>query len=304
MTITGLNNGLSVSGMPLIGGYMTTGSVFFVDSVTGSNNNSGLDSDHPVATISYANDLCTANKGDIIFCMPNHAETLSAAGGITLDTAGVSVIGLGRGTDRPEITLGTTEAADVLISGANVTLENMYFDLTAIDALEMAIDINATDAKVIGCEFLMADGTGQAEEAINVAAAAHNAQIIGNKFVAPDAGGVAAIHMVGGVNKYVVKDNWIDGAFSIACIYSTAASIGLVVSDNYMRNTGANLPCINLGLTSVASYGMVIRNLYDIVDDTSIAAERVSHGKCMDFQNFGGADEKVSGLLIPAAEST
>ena len=304
MTITNLNNGLSVSGMPLIGGYMTTGSVFFVDSVTGSNNNSGLDPDHPVSTIDYANDLCTANKGDVIFCMPNHAETLSAAGGITLDTAGVSVIGLGRGTDRPEITLGTTEACDILISGANVTLENMYFDVTALDAVEMALDINASDVKVIGCEFLMADGTGQAELAIDVAAAADNAQIIGNKFVAPDAGGVAAIHMTGGVDKYVVKENWIDGAFTTACIWSSAASIGLAIQDNYMRNTSAGQPCIDIGSTAIASYGSILGNFYDIPDDTAIAAERIAHGKCKDFENYGGADEKVSGLLIPAVEAT
>ena len=100
MGLTKFPNGISSMGMPVIGGaYSTTGSVFFVDSNTGSNGNSGADKDHPFADIDYAIGRCTASKGDIIFVMPGHSET--AATQITCDVAGVSIIGLGRGGNNP-----------------------------------------------------------------------------------------------------------------------------------------------------------------------------------------------------------
>lgn len=56
---------------------LTTGSIFFVHSGTGVNAlGGGRNPDAPLATLDYAIGLCTANKGDMIFVMPGHAETL------------------------------------------------------------------------------------------------------------------------------------------------------------------------------------------------------------------------------------
>ena len=78
MGLTNFPNGISSFGVPVLGGgaITTTGSIFFVDSVTGSNGNSGADSDHPFATIDYAIGKCTANKGDHILVMPGHNEAI------------------------------------------------------------------------------------------------------------------------------------------------------------------------------------------------------------------------------------
>src|SRR3990167_6061342 len=56
---------------------------------------------------------CTASRGDVIFVMPGHAETVSAAGGITMDVNGVAIIGLGSGDLRPTITYDTADTAAI-----------------------------------------------------------------------------------------------------------------------------------------------------------------------------------------------
>src|SRR5688572_2883165 len=73
------------------------GSIFFVHSGTGSNSNDGSSPDSPMATLDAAIGLCTASKGDTIYVMPGHAETIAAADGFDADVAGVSIVGIGWG---------------------------------------------------------------------------------------------------------------------------------------------------------------------------------------------------------------
>ena len=66
----------------------TTGEIYYVNSgtganavggITGSNGNNGLSPKTPFATIDYAIGRCTANRGDTIYVMPGHWETLTTA---------------------------------------------------------------------------------------------------------------------------------------------------------------------------------------------------------------------------------
>lgn len=61
------------------------------------------------ATIDAANNLCTANAGDLILVAPGHTETLTATD-ITLDIAGVTVLGLGSGSLRPTLSMNNALA--------------------------------------------------------------------------------------------------------------------------------------------------------------------------------------------------
>jgi len=131
MSITNYPNGISSFGMPLFG--TTTGAVWFVDD-SGSNGNSGTDSDNPFATIDYAIGQCTANKGDTIIVMPGHTEDISAAAGIALDVAGVSIVGLGNGGDRPTITYSATDST-FAVSAAACTVKNIMFEAGIADVV-------------------------------------------------------------------------------------------------------------------------------------------------------------------------
>lgn len=101
------------------------GDVWFVDSTNAAATDSvgyGQNPDKPLATLDYAIGLCTASKGDVIYVMPGHAETITSA--VTCDVAGVSIIGLGRGRIKPAFT--GSGAIDVFtITAASVHLRNV-----------------------------------------------------------------------------------------------------------------------------------------------------------------------------------
>ncbi len=137
-----------LGGVP-VGSQFTTGNVFFVDSATGSNSNDGKSVSAPVATLDYAIGLCTANKGDIIYLMPGHAETTTA---IALDVAGLTIIGLGVGASRPTLT-ATTAATDLInISVASTWMENIIL-VGAASGCTALVDIAGADNTFVNMIF-------------------------------------------------------------------------------------------------------------------------------------------------------
>ena len=106
--------------------FNPSGSVFWVHAGTGTDGAGyGRNPDAPVATLDYAVGLCTADKGDVIYLMPGHAENIASAAGCVLDVAGVKVVGLGYGTLRPTLTLTTADTSKVSITAANCWFENV-----------------------------------------------------------------------------------------------------------------------------------------------------------------------------------
>lgn len=127
------------------------GAIYYVHSGTGDDNNSGENSEEPLATLAAAYAACTANQGDVIVLMPGHAETYSTTGTkLTADKAGVKIIGLGRGPNRPTFTFGHT-GATWAISAAGHTLENLLF-VTGTDGVTTFMTISAADWKLIDIE--------------------------------------------------------------------------------------------------------------------------------------------------------
>lgn len=140
---SGFKGGVVVRGMPVLNSY--PGSVFWVDSVHPVNGDGSFN--QPYATVALALARCTADNGDIIVCKAKHAETFSAAAALELNKAGVALIGLGAGTERPTFTFDTSTAASLLISAASVTVEGCLF-LTALDQLLHPIDITGSDCSL------------------------------------------------------------------------------------------------------------------------------------------------------------
>jgi len=98
----------SLRGIPWMGfpPDITTGNIWFVDSghpFASDNTHCGESPLEPFATIDYAIGKCTASNGDIIYVMPGHAETVNATATLTCDVAGISIVGLGNGTNRPSL---------------------------------------------------------------------------------------------------------------------------------------------------------------------------------------------------------
>jgi hypothetical protein len=213
----------------------TTGKYFFVSSSGGSNNHKGTP-EKPFATIDYAVGRCTASKGDVIVVMPGHAETISAAAGIALDVAGVTVIGLGAGSLRPTVTLDTSTATDVNVSAANVTIKNIRF-VGNIDSLVNFIDIDEEYCTIEDCVFVTSS-TKEAVGFINMATTKDNLTIRGCKFLQPTdpagtdgAADTGAIFLVDSEN-ILIENCEFYGNFETAFIHNrTTACKNLWVKD-------------------------------------------------------------------------
>lgn len=155
MGITHLS-GLEVAGVPTfgVGGGLPLANNYFFVSSTASNANNGNPGtfDEPLATLDYAIGLCTANKGDTIVVMPNHAETITGAGGITADIAGINIIGQGVGAARPTFLMDGGTTVTFVVSAANVSVTNMFFK-AGHSGVVTCFDITAGGCNLINLEF-------------------------------------------------------------------------------------------------------------------------------------------------------
>lgn len=220
----GFPEGLTVRNLPILNTY--AGNVYWVDSGSGSDGNRGTFG-NPFATIDYAVGQCTANNGDVILVFPGHTETVTAAAGLDLDVAGITLVGLGSGSDRPTINFTTAVGADMDVDAANITMINFLFT-GGIDALTGPIDVNAADFALIDCETR--DVTGQAVDFIVTDANADRLLIDGWIHRGASAAGAdTAITIVGGDNITIIP-KFIDGNFAVAAIENvTTAAVNLQV---------------------------------------------------------------------------
>lgn len=259
-----------------------------------------------VTTIDEAVGLCTANRGDVIFVAPGYYEEVTAASQIDLDVAGISVIGLGRGSDMPELDF-TNAAGELAIGAANVLVKNLNFH-SNITAVLKGIDVEAAgDYFVIdGCWFdVETTTTDEFNSAIDIAAGA-NYGLIRNCYIDMGLGGaVQAIHFNGASTNHTVVDNHIVGDFSTANIAgSTAASTVLQIGRNILVNgDGSNLgaqPCIELNGNSTG----VIFNNYCVCNLDTKAASIVA-AQCLLFENYYNEDVSgaATGGIIGAASA-
>lgn len=279
----------------------TTGNVFYVGStVTGATNGSGYgrSPSAPFATIDYAVGQCTANNGDIIYVMPGHAETVSAAAGLDFDVAGITVIGIGDGTATPTVTLDTITTADVDVDAANVTVKNIHFRVNFADVVA-AIDVNATNATFTKCRFTSVATNMNALIWILGASSttSNNLTVEDCYFLDKDAANTHAISLPGTSDQCVIRNNIMIGDWGTAAIGAAGNVTNIVVVGNLISNAASdNDACINI---AAAGTGIVMNNL---ACGGAAQANGITATNCAIAQNFYGVvTEDLSAILDPIA---
>lgn len=275
----GFANGVAIRGMPILNSY--GGNIFWVDSGSGSNTNDGTHV-RPYATLDFAVGKCTANNGDLILVKAGHTETVTAAGGLDLDVAGITIIGLGNGSDRPTVNFTTAVTADMDVGADNITISNFLFT-GGIDALTGPIDVNAADFTMLDCETK--DVTGQATDFIVTDANASRLMIDGwTHRGAAAAGGASALQIVGG-DGATVRNFFIDGNFDTAAIENvTTAATNLTINGgangSYIRNRNSADVCFTAVATTTGNVGP---NIYARVADNAANITEAFVGADMQF---------------------
>ena len=184
-----------------------------------------------------ANTNAVAARGDIIFCAPNHAETVGAAAAINLDKTGVSVIGLGNGAARPTFTFSAT-ASTITMTAANVKLSNIII-VPSIDSVVSPIVVSAADCK-IDVEVQDASDTVECVNAILTTADADRLDI-DLKYIGDIAGDacVNAVRLVGVDTARINVDFYGVASTSIVEFHTTACH-NIVVTGKFY-NDGTSL---------------------------------------------------------------
>jgi hypothetical protein len=283
---------------------LTTGERFYVHAGTGTDGAGyGRNPDSPVATIDYAVGLCTASKGDVIYVMPGHAESLSAAGAITCDVAGVSIIGLGNGANRPTVTWAATDAS-WLVTAANVTIKNIFTAVSIDEVVSMfavsaahctfdAVDFGAVGTSAQAIQFLL---TTNAADFLTVKNCRHR-QLTA-------AGSAQAWIQLVGCDFSAIVDNVFqivaNASTSSVLVSGSTAVIYCDISRNRIQWIGATIDKV-ISLAT-GSTGIISDNR--IASGTSVATTTAIVGDgCFMFENRWADTAAASGLLAPAVDT-
>jgi len=265
---------MSTNNLTIVNADESAGEIFYVNNSTstlalnaiaGSNGNDGKSPQRPFGSLDYAIGQCYANRGDVIFVMSAHSETPTSS--IAIDVAGVKIIGLGIGTERPTFTGDSTTAGFELftVDADDVYIENIRVGATTgtnsmTDLFGVATGTNNFTLK--NCEITQGirdllcisyDGTGLD----NV--------IEGNTFIVSANGPDSAIRANSGVlTRLKVKNCVFDGnsttnAWDLGAIDSDQSNVRLIIEDNKFFHAPSSTHAIDF---SGSTTGVIANNYF------------------------------------------
>ena len=244
---------------------------------------------------------CSANSNDIIMLKAGHAENVVDATTQVCDKAGVSIIGLGNGTNAPTFTY-TATAGSFELDAANTYLHNVRL-LASVSAVVVGMNVDAANVTVDNCVWNY-DATGD-DFLIGVDVDTVNHAAIQNCRMYAQAGtaGAAQGIRLDIAHWATVIGNTIMGDYSAACIMGEgAASLNIDISNNktYNDDTASTNQGIDL---SVACTGIVSYNVLTGLQGTNVVAQ-LDPGSCLNIENYAcnAIDEK--GILIGGTASS
>jgi hypothetical protein len=278
--------------------------VWFVDSgATGAGDTvgHGTSPDSPFATLGYAFSSDLVGSGDVVYCLPGHAEDIASATGCVMDIAGVTVIGLGRGSSRATLTIDTADTALISVTAANVRIIGLRVVSNFLD-IASAISVGASadgfelwDSEIVDTSAVLNSLIG-----VLIAAACDRLRIEGNRFFQFAASAAAsAIKLAGATDRSIIRNNYIMGDYSVAGIDgSTAAGTMLMVDGNVCQNIDTTA-----GLTiklHTSTTGAVVRNL---TQGAKTNTRPVNAAGCLVAENYSAAVVNESGAIDPTVET-
>ena len=191
-------------------------------------------------TLSSALLSCVANRGDVIYIAEGYTETITGAwGGVPI--AGVRVIGLGDGANRPTFTFTTAITANIPVAVTNFVFQNCIFTCN-FDAITAMVTVTGADCGFYDCDFNTNNGTMGVVAGLATAATADRLKVIGCRFMGPATNSgtttTAAIKHEAGVD-YVIQNCYITGKMTQGIVNVATVLRGLIDNNRFVIATGA-----------------------------------------------------------------
>ena len=298
------NNPVAIAGIPVLNTHQ--GKVFWVDSNGGGGGRGTFN--HPVLTLDAALSLCTADKGDTVMVKAKHAETVTGAGGITLDKAGVNIIGLGHYDDRPTFLMdGSTITG--LVTAANTSIANCVFVAGHSD-IAVAFLVTAKGFRMESCHF---EGNTTDENfvcCVSGGAADNDCDgltLIDNTMdLGIDDGSLTPIKVNKNTKDVSIIGNKVYGDFDttpFAIIYSpnTEHHMNCEIAYNRLHNLHNGDAVVGISFGSTTSTGFMHNNLVyalDVAGETPFVSAATGISLFQNWYNYTGGT--TSGLVLPA----
>lgn len=247
------------------------GNVRFVGAGGTDDDDHGRTPESPYLTLQHAIDAMVATNDDLILVGPGHTTTLTAAGSVTVNKAGLKIAGYG--WPVPTINYTTSANASLLVTAANTVIENFLFTMTGVASVANGIHVQAAGCRLRGLEIEQGNGTNCAVLAVLTTSAADRLLIERvNAYTGSVATAAAAVRLVGG-SGIVVRESSFKGLYGVAiggientgtattnleingCVIQnrTASSSKAVALDN--ASTGVIVDCRASILTGAAPFG-------------------------------------------------
>jgi hypothetical protein len=284
----------------------STGAVFYVGSLAVPGGVVGVDSSElgqrpqqPYATIDFAVGQCTANRGDTIYVLPGHEESVTSATSLVVDVAGVSIIGLGIGANRPNLDFDNTAGSielDAACRLSNVVLR------ASVSAVVVGINVDADGVIIDNIETTW-EATGDDFAIMVDVTAFDRATIVNNKFYTEPAtaGAVTGILLVDAHNTRILNNEMI-GQWSNAPINgATTLSNDCVIKGNLVYNSDTTTD--NGILITVATTGILADNRVGTLYATSFI-ELIDPGSMLCFENYAVNAIDETAIIFPATTPT
>ncbi len=316
---TGFPQGVTIKGVPLT--VTNPGRVWWLSNATtlvkgdrnGSDGNKGT-YNSPFSTLQGAVTAIAAdsgaNRGDILIVKPGHAENIASSTACTVSVAGLAIIGLGTGSNRPTFTFTTAATATINISAANVSFTNCIFTanfLSVAAALTVASAKNFTVQACLFQDTAAATDFLQCIQSTGTANTADGLTVLDSVWNGTGVTSVTSMVLIADANINVTMlrnrcTTLRTGDFPILVTVTTGASKNIELGDNIVisKQTASTLGVLaGLGATSTGSvyrnYAGTLVTTADILFTTTVGV--------YPFENRVSGVVGATGFVIPAVDS-
>jgi len=275
----GFNNGVTLRNLPILNTY--SGPVYWVDSNGPGGTYKGTYA-RPFLTVAAALAAIPATQNNVtIMIKSGHTETISAAGGWTISNTGVRILGLGVGSERPQITFSTSTGASVLVSAAGCTIGNII-GIAGINALTNPFNIQAADC-TLDIEWRDVSAAQGAVRAIlaNASASNLNINLLYKGFLAGTAG-VNGIRLIG-VSGCRINIDYFGNASTAVVELNTTACSNIQVNGRSQNAASSNFSAIVVDSAGGSNWFLQI---YEVTSGLWVDGSSANGLSTPDLQNF------------------
>lgn len=245
-------------------------------------------------TIDAAVSACTASRGDVIYVTEGYSEAVTATS-LNVDVAGVTIIGLGTGSNKATLTFAATDSA-VNVSAANCRFQHLRVQAAVGDVVTAFLHATAAqNTQYIDIEFY-ATSTFNFINCYTLGAAniSDGCRWERNYLRTADTGQLALCITAAAQNDLKFYDNYVVHAAAAAGLLTAGAAnlLGLDMRRNFVQTAQSDGSVGVLVITtSTASSGNIVDNDMKTADAAANVAVPIA-SKIYAARNYiAGADE-------------